>query len=158
MKKKYSIIMAIVAVLLVPCLLIAAGTVTQSYSPVYSSEGPTGVSTMTFAWTTDSAGNASATTGTTISDQIAGKYVVVAVTDPDATDYPTDDYDVVITDANSVDLMGGVLLNRESGSSQQAAPYMGALYGSRPLSGTVTISVTNAGSGKSGTVILYLAR
>lgn len=159
MKQRKSIIMAILAALVVPCLIFAAtGTVTQTYSPIYSSEGPTNMATLTFAWTTTSAGTASDATGATIKDQIAGKYVVMAVTAPDATDYPDDNYDIVVTDENGADLMGGVLLNRDSANTEQATPYIGALYGPRPIAGAITLTVTNAGSGKSGTTVLYLKR
>ncbi len=159
MKRYKSILLAALAALVIPCLIFAAtGAVTQSYTPIYSSEGPTGVATLTFAWTTTSAGTASDVTGTTIKDQIAGKYVVAVVTEPDATDYPTDDYDIVITDENSADIMGGTLLNRESGSSEQAIPHIGAVYGPRPITGALTHTVTNAGSGKSGVTTLILSR
>ena len=159
MKRRKSIIMAILAALVVPCLIFAGtGTVTQSYTPVYSSEGPTNMATLTFAWTTTSTGTASDVTASTIKDQIAGKYVVMAVTSPDATDYPDDNYDIVVTDENGADIMGDVLLNRDSANTEQATPHIGALYGPRPIAGAITLTVTNAGSGKSGTTVLYLQR
>jgi len=159
MKRRKSIIMAILAALVVPCLIFAGtGTVTQSYTPVYSSEGPTNMATLTFAWTTTSTGTASDVTASTIKDQIAGKYVVMAVTSPDATDYPDDNYDIVVTDEDGADIMGSVLLNRDSSSTEQATPHIGALYGPRPVAGAITLTVTNAGSGKSGTTVLYLQR
>ena len=159
MKRRKSIIMAILAALVVPCLIFAGtGTVTQSYTPVYSSEGPTNMATLTFAWTTTSTGTASDVTASTIKDQIAGKYVVMAVTSPDATDYPDDNYDIVVTDEDGADIMGSVLLNRDSANTEQATPKIGALYGPRPIAGAITLTVTNAGSGKSGTTVLYLKR
>lgn len=156
--KKISLILIILAVLVIPCLLLATGTATQTYTQIYSSEGTTNLSTLTFAWTSDVSGDVSATTSTTITDQIAGKYVVMAVTDPDGTDAPDANYDITILDANSGDIMGGVLLNRSSNSTEQATPYIGALYSKRPVNGAVILTVASAGSGKSGTTILYLSR
>lgn len=156
--KKFTLILVIIAFLTIPCLLIAAGTATQTYQDIYSAEGMSNMSTLTFAWTSDSSESATSATGTTITNQIAGKYVVAVVTDPDGTSAPTDNYDVVITDANSVDIMGGTLANRDTANSEQATPYIGASYGSRPLGGAITLTVTSAGSGNSGSVILYLSR
>ena len=92
--------------LIAPCLIMAAGTATQTYAPVYSSEGVTNLSTLTFAWTSDATGDVTSTTSTTISNQIAGKYVVMAVTSPDTT-APTAGYDITITDVNNTDVLGG---------------------------------------------------
>lgn len=156
--KRYTIIMAIVAALLIPCLMFAAGTVTQSYAPVYSSEGNTNMATLSFAWTTDSSESATATTNTTISDQIAGKYVTAAITDPDAADAPAASYDIVVTDANGVDIMGGKLADRSATATEQARPYIGSDCAPRPVAGALTLTVTSAGSGKSGITILYLSR
>lgn len=157
--KKYLSILVILAVLIIPCLLLATGTVTQTYTQVYSSEGNTNLSKLTFVWTTDSSGNASATTNTTITDQIAGKYIVVVSCIPSSVDVPTTLYDVTITDTNGLDVVGGILLNRTSGATgDQATPFIGALYGPRPISTALTWTVANAGSGKSGTGILELSR
>ena len=155
--KKLSSILLILSVLLLPCLIMAAGTATQTYSTVYSSEGNTNLSTLTFAWTSDATGDVISTTSTTITDQIAGKYVVMAVTSPDTT-APTASYDITITDANNADIMGGKLADRSATLSEQVSPYIGALYGKRPVSGALTLNVSNAGDAKSGTVILYLSR
>lgn len=157
--KKYMAVFMILVLAIIPCLLRAAGTVTQAYAPIYSSEGITNMSTLTMAWTSDASGAASAATSTTISDQIAGKYIVTVATIPGTgTTEPTLNYDIAINDANSVDVMGSVLLNRSSGATEQVTPYIGALYGPRPIAGAITLSVTNAGSGKTGSVVIYLSR
>ena len=155
--KKLSSILLILSVLLLPCLIMAAGTATQTYAPVYSSEGHTNLATLTFSWTSDATGDVISTTSTTITDQIAGKYVVMAVTSPDTT-APTASYDITITDANNADIMGGKLADRSATLSEQVSPYIGALYGKRPVSGALTLNVSNAGDAKSGTGILYLSR
>ena len=155
--KKLITLLLILSALIAPCLIMAAGTATQTYAPVYSNEGVTNLSTLTFTWTSDATGDVTSTTSTTISNQIAGKYVVMAATSPDTT-APTASYDITVTDANNVDIMGGVLANRSATSTEQATPYIGALYGNRPVAGALKLNVSNAGDAKSGTVILYLSR
>ncbi|MEN6375532.1 MAG: hypothetical protein ABFD75_12260 [Smithella sp.] len=137
---------------------MAGSSVTQTYTQVYSSEGPTNMSTLTLSWVSDDAtGAVSATTTTAITDQIAGKYIVLVVTDPGAT-APTDDYDITITDANGVDVMGGALANRDTANTEQALPLMGTFGGPRPIATALTLNVTNAGNSKIGSVIIYLSR
>jgi len=156
MKRIYLSLIILLA-LVAPCLIMAAGTATQSYTQVYSSEGTTGLSTLTFAWTSDATGDVTSTTSTAITDQIVGKYVVMAVTSPDTT-APTAAYDITITDAYGADIMGGKLADRSATASEQVVPYIGALYGSRPIGGALTLNITNAGDSKKGSVILYLSR
>ena len=155
--KKLIISLLILMALIAPCLIMAAGTATQTYAPVYSSEGNTNLATLTFAWTSDATGDVTSTTSATITDQIAGKYVVMAVTSPDTTD-PTASYDITITDVNGVDIMGSKLADRSATQSEQVSPYIGALYGSRPVVNALTLNISNAGDTKSGSVILYLTR
>jgi len=145
--------------LIIPSLCFAAGSsVTQTYSPVYSSEGFTNLATLTLAWTSDDAtGAVSATTSTEITNQIAGKYIVLVVTDPGAT-APTDDYDITITDANGVDVMGGALANRDTSNTEQILPLIGTSSGPRPVATALTLNITNAGNSKIGSVIIYLSR
>jgi hypothetical protein len=81
----------------------------------------------------------------------------MAVTSPDTT-APTAAYDITVTDVNNTDVMGGKLADRSATLSEQVSPYIGALYGKRPVSGALTLNVSNAGDAKSGTVILYLSR
>lgn len=155
--KKYLSILVILAVL-IPCLLLATGTVMQTYQNIYSSEGNTSLAKLTTVLISDASGASSGATSTTITDQIAGKYIVRAITKPDGTDYPDASYDITILDENNVDVMGSVLLNRASGSSEQATPYIGASYGPCPITGALTVTATNMGSGKTATLILEIAR
>jgi len=155
--KKYLSTLVILAVL-IPCLLLATGTVTQTYTNIYSSEGSTNLAKLSVVLTSNASGTASGATSTTITDQIAGKYIVRAVTKPDGTDYPDANYDITILDENNVDVMGSVLLNRASGATEQATPYIGALYGPCPITGALTITSIDMGSGKTTTLILELSR
>ena len=157
MKKLYCAIMIILVFAV--CAWGEGSSVTQTYSPVYSAEGNTNMATLTLAWTSDSVtGAVSATTSTAVTDLIAGKYIVLVVTDPGAT-APTDDYDITITDANGVDVMGGALANRDTANTEQTMPaILTGLYFPRPIATALTLNVTAAGNSKVGTVIIYLSR
>ncbi len=154
--KKYILLLAILIMFLATSLAIGAGSsVTQTYAIIGIN---TNISTLTLVWTSDDAtGAVSAATSAAVTAAIEGKFIVMVVTDPSAT-APTDDYDITITDANEVDVMGGALANRDTANTEQALPYVGVAYAPRPITGTLTLNVTNAGNSKIGTVIIYLSR
>ena len=112
-------------------------------------------------WTSDSA--TGAVTGTT--DKIVGA-LIKGVTDPGSV-APTDNYDIVITDEEGVDVLGscvaaGRLADRDTATSEEryffvenadAAPLA---MGVHPVvCDKLTIAVTNAGNSKTGQLILY---
>jgi len=73
------------------------------------------------------------------------------VTDPGAT-APTDDYDVVINDEDSVDVLMGAGADRDTANTEQVnASSLGIVVGDK-----LTLAITNAGSAKTGTVHLYI--
>lgn len=84
-------------------------------------------------------------------------YIMKIVTNPGST-APTDDYDIVITDEHGVDVVGGLLLNRDTANSEQVYP----VIGSTPaipvwVCGTHTMTVTNQSVNSATTVVdLYL--
>ena len=82
-------------------------------------------------------------------------YIFKVVTNPGAT-APTDNWDVVITDADGADLLGGAGLNRDEATSETAYP----LSGTTPVYAYVAESPTIAITGNSvndavGTVVIY---
>ena len=84
-------------------------------------------------------------TGTTGSYQVEAEicgFLSFVMTDPGAT-APDDNYDVVITDDDVVDIMGGELANRDTSTSEQAMPKMGNSYGPRFVCGYPTITISN---------------
>lgn len=66
---------------------------------------------------------------------------------------PTDQYDVTLTDANSVDVLAGLGANLSNAAAvtKTHANGLTAVAGSK-----LTLNVTNAGNAKGGVVIVYL--
>lgn len=114
--------------------VFAAGTVTQTDVKVYGN-----VRLLTFTCTADASAHTFPPTASTV--DIDG-FVFLVVTDPGTT-APTDDYDITLTDANGVDIMGGELLNRDESNSEQAVPLIDGVFGSRYVKGVLTINISN---------------
>lgn len=109
---------------------------------------------LTCAWTSDDAtGAVSAVTSAAVNAQMIGKHLEMAITDPGAT-APTDNYDITVVDTYGVDVMGGRLIDRDTANSEQVYPLVGTVSGPRPIASGLTISVSNAGNSKEGTLVL----
>lgn len=113
-------------------------------------------------WTSDAAGAASGTTDR----KVVGR-LVKAVTDPDATAAPTDNYDITLTDGEGVNVLTAcqsTLANRHTSTTQEVYFLVLDAAGT-PLAQSVhpvvcdllTVTVANAGDTKSGQLILYVA-
>ena len=99
-----------------------------------------------FAWTSSAGGAADATTSATYSGE-----VLTLVTDPGAT-APTDNYDVVVNDADSIDVLAGAGANRDTANTEYVlAASLGGCVDSK-----LTLAITNAGNAKDGTVYVYI--
>lgn len=105
------------------------------------------VKKITFAWTSDGSGNAGDTTSNAYSGEI-----LRLVTIPDGTDAPTDNYDVVVSDEDGVDVLMGAGADRDTANTEQVLASSLGIVASDKL----TLAVSNAGDSKSGTVILYI--
>lgn len=78
--------------------------------------------------------------------------IIRLVTVPDAVAAPTTLYDVAVTDADSVDCLMGAGADRSATVTEQVlGSSLGCVAGD-----ILTLAITNAGSGKEGTVILYI--
>jgi hypothetical protein len=136
--------------------LFAAGSaIVETYSLIGNNSG---MSVLSFAWTTDdSTGSVYTSTGvnltvsSTIAEAIAGKYVIMAETNP--TNSPTDNYDVYIRDTDGVDVLGLALANCDTTNSEQWL-----LPLPRPITSDLKLEVLTAGNSKSGVVKLTLSR
>lgn len=99
----------------------------------------------------DAAGTASGTT-----EHISG-VLLKGVTDPSGTAAPSDDYDIVITDPEGVDVLGASaddLVDRDTANTE--CVYFDLATGSYPVvCDKLTISVSAAGNSKEGQLILY---
>lgn len=109
-----------------------------------SADRPGPIQEVVFSWTSDSSGNASATT-----DEVFSGEVVRALCVPGATT-PSDLYDVVVTDSNSVDVLYGQGADCSNASTR-------TIYNAGVVAASaLTLSVSNAGSNKDGTVIVQM--
>ena len=102
-----------------------------------------------WAWTTDASGDADgSTTGV-----YTGK-VIALVTDPGST-APTDNWDLVINDDESIDVLAGAGANRDTANTEQVTneASLGVVVRS-----TLNGVVSNGGNAKEGVVYLYIRR
>lgn len=141
----------IAAVLLFFCFFIgserafaAAGTCTVTYPSSYS----TSIQTILVSCTAGT----DAEVGTYPDATIVPKrgWVFLAETNPGTT-APTDDYDIVLTNANGVDVMGGALLNRDETNTERAIPGVSGWVDG----GVVTVETSN-NSVSAATFTLYV--
>ena len=102
---------------------------------------------ITFTWTSSSGGAADATTAKVFDGKLVG-----LTTDPDGTDAPTDNYDIVISDADGHDVLLGAGANRDTLDTEHVAEAnLGAVAGSK-----LTLAVTTAGNATKGVVIMWV--
>lgn len=123
--------------------MAAVGTATHTASNLGG-----GVMKHSIAWTSDASGNVS---GNAFA---AGRgWVLAAKFVPSGGGTaPTNLYDIVVNDANSVDVARGAGANLSATvASISAAPEIAFFEG-----GTLDINVSNAGNAKQGTVVLYI--
>ena len=74
------------------------------------------------------------------------------VTVPSGTAAPTADYDIVVNDQDSTDVLMGAGIDRHTSNTEQVlASSLGVVAYDK-----LTLSVTNAGTSKEGTVYLYI--
>lgn len=117
-----------------------AGTVTVEES----SFG--GVCKIKWSWTSTAGGAADLVTTKSYYGE-----VLALVTNPDDSAAPTAAYDITITDADSYDVMQGAGANRDATNTETAVPTATSV-----AFGALTLNVTNAGSAKAGTAVLYI--
>ena len=148
--KRICLFIVILAFLFIPISGMAAGTVTQTYTKLTDD-----VRCLSYSWTGDASDGSVPATASTVA--IEG-YVVLVVTNPGDT-APTTLYDITLTDADSIDIMGGELADRSATLTEQAVPKIDAVYGSRWVSGILTLNITNQDvHSATGTVVVYIQR
>lgn len=102
---------------------------------------------VTFAWTSDAAGAADGVTTEVYDGKLVGQTTI-----PSAGVAPTDNYDIVVNDADGHDVLLGAGANRDTANTEHVAEAsLGAVAPSK-----LTLAVTNAGNAKAGTLILYI--
>ena len=102
---------------------------------------------VTVTWTCSSGGAADGTTTKAFDGKVVG-----FTTDPDDTDAPADNYDIVINDADGHDVLLGAGADRDTLDTEHVVgASLSAVAGSK-----LTLAVTNAGNAKKGVVILWI--
>ena len=131
--------MVLVFILVSPEVFAAAvGTRTVTEDKIVV-EGKHSKKIITIAWT-GSVDDGSIPNTTLNANAVKGWYFLSGETNPD-TPAPTDDYDIVINDADGVDLAGGRLMDRDT-SNTELVSGMGA-YGYPLVRGDLTVVFTN---------------
>ena len=120
-----------------------AGTVTREEI------GYTSVKKIVFDWLSDAYGNATSTSTNSFTGLLQR---VVQIPDAAGTQ-PTDQYDVVVNDSDSVDTLHGLGANLTNAATvvKDYTDGIGAVVNS-----TLSLSVSNAGNAKGGKTIIYL--
>lgn len=150
---------AIIILALIPVALFAEGAViTETVKNVGGSH--TGMSTVTLAWTSDSAtGSVEATTSTALTAWLEGKWIMSAKTVPsEGAEAPASAYDIDITDEDGFSIFSTDLSDRSATATEEALPYVAGTKSPRLITGALTTSITNAGNSNTGKIILTIAR
>lgn len=127
-----------------------AGSITVTTSRI---DHPLGAITKySIAWVSDAAG---AVSGNSFNVK-AGEVVQVRYIPDSGGTQPTDLYDVTMTDANSIDVLGGSGANLSNANSTVAVPAVSTYFPRLLEAGALTPVVANAGNAKGGTIVLYV--
>lgn len=111
----------------------------------------TSVKKIKFSWTSEDGGDDAGKADGTTTYAYDGELIAL-VTVPDGDDAPTNNYDVVISDSDSLDVLLGQGADRSNVNTEMVArANLGAVAGSK-----LTLSIANAGNAKEGTVYVYL--
>jgi len=106
---------------------------------------------ITFAWTSGTGADAGTASGATTGAYTGALERLVTV--PAAGgDAPDDNYDLTLTDEDSVDALVAAGANRHTSTTQQVLGTSLGIVANDKL----TLNVTNAGEGNKGTVYVYL--
>lgn len=133
MKKLLS---ALFAIMLAASLAYGAGTCTETFNAYRDGDWM-----VTLTCTGDATDGTYPATTVDFRGEDVNSYIYMVVTDPGTT-APTDNYDITITDANGIDIMGGELLNRDESNTEQAVPKIDSIYGSRRVNGDMTVNIS----------------
>ena len=124
---------------------MAAGTVTSAETTHTSARK------IVFSWTSGTDAEEGTATGTTTA-AFDGKIEGLTTIPAAAGDAPTADYDLTVTDSGGHDVLLGAGANRHTSNTEHVVgTSLSAVAGSK-----LTLNVTNAGSAKKGTVILWV--
>lgn len=124
-----------------------AGTIT-----VTTSKAAQAIDKYAIAWVCDASGNVSANTFPVEACEL----IQVRYTPDGGGTQPTDLYDVTMTDANGIDVLGGTGANLSNAASTHHVPAVSTYFRRTLESGNLTPVVANAGNAKGGTIVLLV--
>jgi hypothetical protein len=128
-----------------------AAVVSAAYE--HSVDGP--IKKVTLSWLSHTDGTATFTT-----EELTG--TLVGVTFNPGSTTPSANYDVTLKDTDEVDVLAGQGANLSETTSTRICPSQPMKDGTTtstapfPIHSTLALSITNAGSAKNGTIVLYL--
>lgn len=116
------------------------------------------IAIMTLDWTSNADGSCTASI-----PAVFGEILRVVTVPGEDTAKPSDNYDLVLSDRDGLDLLNSLGANRDETNAEQFVPRLTITTNveSVPLvmgGGFVELAVTNAGDSKSGRVRIYLKR
>ena len=158
MKRIFTAILFLTALIFMANTVFAVGSVTQRIKSYPNAN----MKTLTFSWTGDAGTGAVPSTPTSAVNtiEIAGWYVYAIETNPGTA--PTAGYDIVINDAESLDIAGGMLADRSATLTERITPRLDSTYsifGGVLVDSALTLVITNQNAASAtGTVKLYLAK
>jgi hypothetical protein len=123
-----------------------AGTVTKTELPTRPSSS--NVREIRWTWTSDASGDADLVT----TEKYSGR-VRQVVTNPDGAAAPTDNYDIVVNDADGNDVLGAQGANRDTANTEIVTDNAAFLFLHNT---TLNLVVSNAGNAKAGVVVLLV--
>jgi hypothetical protein len=130
-----------------------AGTITHNLRQASSAT----IARHEIAWVSDASGNASGD----LTHRVAGTVLRVVHKPDTGGTKPSDNYDVTLSDEAGVDLFAGQGANVDADAPIDLVPGVPFTDGTTTsvapivLNDTLTLSVTNAGNAKGGTIYLY---
>lgn len=160
MKRLFTAILILASFIFLSGQVYAAGSVTQAINNYPNAN----MKVLTFTWTGSAADGTvpSTPTNAAITTEIAGWYVYAIETNPGGDTAPTTLYDVVINDAEGLDIAGGMLADRSATATEKITPRLDSTYsifGGVLVDGALTLVITNqAVHSATGTVKLFLSK
>lgn len=131
-----------------------AGTVTISPTNALMNcvDYPTKNNKISIGWTSDASGDATANLAADYNSNLSKikGWIIQIATNPGAT-APTDNYDITISDADSVDVCGGRLKDRDTATSELVT-FDPPVW----VDSELALAVANAGNAKVGAIEIYM--
>jgi len=135
-----TVVFGLFLALALPCFAAGVTVTEETFSTM---------SKITFSWTSNASGAASGATTNNYSGVI---YRIVFEPGSSATQ-PTDLYDVTLTDDDGIDILDGAGGDLSNATTDQLQGLIGV---SAVANSKLTLTISNAGDSKTGTVIVYL--